>query len=89
MLLDELRDYRFYANDMVHPSEMAINYIWERLVATYIETTIQVDMKQVDSIQKGLSHRPFNPETESHQKFLVQLQQKMEAFTMKYPHIRF
>ena len=74
---------------MVHPSEMAINYIWERLVATYIETTIQVDMKQVDSIQKGLSHRPFNPETESHQQFLVQLQQKMEAFTMKYPHIRF
>ena len=89
LLLDELRDYRFYANDMVHPSEMAINYIWERLVATYIETTIQVDMKQVDSIQKGLSHRPFNPETESHQQFLVQLQQKMEAFTMKYPHIRF
>ena len=89
LLLDELRDYRFYANDMVHPSEMAINYIWERLVATYIETTIQVDMKQVDSIQKGLSHRPFNPETESYQQFLVQLQQKMEAFTMKYPHIRF
>ena len=89
LLLDELRDYRFYANDMVHPSEMAINYIWERLVATYIETATQADMKQVDSIQKGLSHRPFNPETESHQQFLAQLQQKMEAFTMKYPHIRF
>ena len=89
LLLDELRDYRFYANDMVHPSEMAINYIWKRLVATYIETATQADMKQVDSIQKGLSHRPFNPETESHQQFLAQLQQKMEAFTMKYPHIRF
>ena len=89
LLLDELRDYRFYANDMVHPSEIAINYIWERLVATYIETATQADMKQVDSIQKGLSHRPFNPETESHQQFLAQLQQKMEAFTMKYPHIRF
>lgn len=89
LLLDELRDYRFYANDMVHPSEMAINYIWERLVATYIETATQADMKQVDSIQKGLSHRPFNPETESHQQFLAQLQQKMEAFIMKYPHIRF
>ncbi len=89
LLLDELRDYRFYASDMVHPSEMAINYIWERLVTTYIETTTQVDMKQVDSIQKGLSHRPFNPDTESHQQFLAQLQQKMEVFTMKYPHIRF
>ena len=89
LLLDELRDYRFYANDMVHPSEMAINYIWERLVATYIDSATQADMKQVDNIQKGLSHRPFNPETESHQQFLAQLQQKMEAFTMKYPHIRF
>lgn len=89
LLLDELRDYRFYANDMVHPSEMAINYIWERLVTTYIEIATQADMKQVESIQKGLSHRPFNPETESHQQFLAQLEQKMEAFTMKYPHIRF
>ena len=89
LLLDELRDYRFYANDMVHPSEMAINYIWERLVATYIDSATQADMKQVDNIQKGLSHRPFNPETESHQQFLAQLQQKIEAFTMKYPHIRF
>ena len=89
LLVDDLRDYRFSANDMVNPSEMSINYIWERLVATYIETATQADMKQVDSIQKGLSHRPFNPETESHQQFLAQLQQKMEAFTMKYPHIRF
>ena len=72
LLLDELRDYRFYANDMVHPSEMAINY-----------------MKQAESIQKALLHRPFNPDTEKHQQFLIQLQQKMEVFTMKYPHIKF
>ena len=89
LLLDELRDYRFYANDMVHPSEMAINYIWERLVATYIDTAAQMDMKQAESIQKALLHRPFNPDTEKHQQFLIQLQQKMEVFTMKYPHIKF
>ena len=89
LLLDELRDYRFYANDMVHPSEMAINYIWERLVATYIDTATQMDMKQAESIQKALLHRPFNPDTEKHQQFLIQLQQKMEVFTMKYPHIKF
>ena len=89
LLLDELRDYRFYANDMVHPSEMAINYIWERLVASYIDTATQMDMKQVESIQKALLHRPFNPDTEKHQQFLIQLQQKMEVFTMKYPHIKF
>ena len=89
LLLDELRDYRFYANDMVHPSEMAINYIWERLVATYIDTATQMDMKQAESIQKALLHRPFNPDTEKYQQFLIQLQQKMEVFTMKYPHIKF
>ena len=89
LLLDELRDYRFYANDMVHPSEMAINYIWERLVASYIDTATQMDMKQAESIQKALLHRPFNPDTEKHQQFLIQLQQKMEVFTMKYPHIKF
>ena len=89
LLLDELRDYRFYANDMVHPSEMAINYIWGRLVASYIDTATQMDMKQAESIQKALLHRPFNPDTEKHQQFLIQLQQKMEVFTMKYPHIKF
>ena len=74
---------------MVHPSEMAINYIWERLVATYIDTATQMDMKQAESIQKAFLHRPFNPDTEKHQQFLIQLQQKMEIFTMKYPHINF
>ncbi len=89
LLLDELRDYRFYANDMVHPSEGAINYIWERWVETYVDEATQADMKQVDSIQKGLLHRPFNPESETHRKFLEQLKQKMEVFTQKYPHIVF
>lgn len=89
LLLDELRDYRFYANDMVHPSEGAINYIWERWVETYVDEATQADMKQVDSIQKGLLHRPFNPESETHRKFLEQLKQKMEVFTLKYPHIVF
>lgn len=89
LLLDELRDYRFYANDMVHPSEGAINYIWERWVETYVDEATQADMKQVDSIQKGLLHRPFNPQSETHRKFLEQLKQKMEAFAQKYPHIVF
>ena len=87
LLLDELRDYRFYANDMVHPSEMAIDYIWERLVETYIDKATQTDMKQVDAIQKGLQHRPFNPKTESYQQFQIQLRQKIEVFEKKYPHI--
>jgi GSCFA domain protein len=87
LLLDELRDYRFYANDMVHPSEMAIDYIWERLVETYIDKATQTDMKQVDAIQKGLQHRPFNPKTESYQQFQIQLRQKIEVFKKKYPHI--
>lgn len=89
LLIDELRDYRFYADDMLHPSAMAISYIWERLIATYITTDTQADMKTVDNIQKGLQHHPFNPDTESHRRFLAQLAEKTARFEAKYPHIHF
>ena len=89
LLIDELRDYRFYADDMLHPSAMAILYIWERLINSYITNDTQADMKTVDNIQKGLQHRPFNPETESHQRFLAQLREKIAKFEAKYPHIQF
>lgn len=89
LLLDELRDYRFYTDDMVHPSELAINYIWQQLTATYIDTDTQKTMKQIDNIQKSLAHRPFNPHTENHKAFQEQLQQKIAAIQAQYPHIQF
>ena len=89
IMIDELRDYRFYAEDMLHPNQVAIDYIWNRFSENYIaESSISL-MQEISEIQKSLRHRSFNPESEQHQKFLAKLQQKMELLEKKLPHIRF
>lgn len=89
IMIDELRDYRFYAEDMLHPNQVAIDYIWNRFSENYIaESSISL-MQEISEIQKSLRHRSFNPESEEHQKFLAKLQQKMELLEKKLPHIRF
>ncbi|MEH0155262.1 GSCFA domain-containing protein [Limibacter armeniacum] len=81
LLLDDLRDYRFFASDMVHPSEMAIDYIWERFVESCFEEGAKLFMPKWDKIRKALSHRPFNPETLAHQKFLQNTLTKLKQVT--------
>ena len=89
IMMDELRDYRFYASDMLHPNQMAIDYIWERFAETYFTADCIAIMEEVDSIQKGENHRPFNPNSEQHQKFLVHLNQKKLNLTERFPKINF
>lgn len=89
IMMDELRDYRFYAEDMIHPNKIAIDYIWERFSETCISEESHSIMKEVETIQKGLQHRPFNPNSESHQQFLSKLQDKIEKLQRKYSHIQF
>jgi lysophospholipase L1-like esterase len=89
IMMDELRDYRFYAEDMLHPSQVGIDYIWERFLETQITASIYLIMNEVCSIQKGLAHRPFNPNSKSHQKFLLQLQNKMDELQKQLPTIHF
>ena len=89
IMMDELRDYRFYAEDMLHPNQTAIDYIWLRFYEHYISESAAKLMEEVDAIQKGLAHRPFNPNTESHQKFLAQLNLKIETIKKKLPHVSF
>jgi lysophospholipase L1-like esterase len=89
IMMDELRDYRFYAEDMIHPNQTAIDYIWERFVATTItEESIPI-MEEVTNIQKALAHKPFNPDSQSHQKFLLQLNLRMAQLQKKLPNITF
>lgn len=83
IMMDDLRDYRFYANDMVHPNETAVNYIWEQFQHVWLSKETQPIMKEVDSIQKGLTHRPFNPTSEQHQQFLNSLQNKITSLKNK------
>lgn len=89
IIMDELRDYRFYAEDMIHPSQTAIDYIWERFTEVSITTEAQETMKLTDSIQKGLMHRSFNPNAVQHLAFLSKLNDKITALQKQHPHITF
>ena len=89
IMMDELRDYRFYADDMLHPSQAAIDYIWIKFFENYINEKEFATMQEVCDIQKALRHKPFNFESESHQKFLSNLQDKIKAFQIKNSNIRF
>ena len=89
IMMDELRDYRFYTDDMMHPSPMAIDYIWERFAATQIAASAITTMELVQTIQKGLAHRPFNPNSESHQKFEANLKEKIATLEAQYSFMKF
>lgn len=89
IMMDELRDYRFYAEDMVHPNQLAINYIWEKFQQVWITDEASNTMKMVDEVQKGLQHRPFNPESEAHKNFLQNLEAKKTQLYSNFPHILF
>ena len=89
IMMDELRDYRFYAEDMLHPSRVAIDYIWERFKETSISETAFSIMDEVETIQKGLAHRPFNANSESHQQFLSKLQDRITVVQKQFPGIEF
>ena len=89
LMMDELRDYRFYANDLVHPNDLAINYIWEKFKAVWISETSYRTMDEVATIQKGLDHRPFNLESEKHQKFLRHLKERIILLQEQFPFMKF
>jgi hypothetical protein len=89
ILMDELRDYRFYGDDLLHPSTMAIEYIWDRFKEATISISVFPTLVEIDSIQKGLLHKPFNPDSESYQKFQTKLHEKMALVQSKFPLIQF
>jgi recombinational DNA repair protein RecR len=89
IMMDELRDYRFYAEDMLHPNQVAIDYIWKRFKETTISETVFSTMEEVESIQKSLSHKPFNPDSESHLKFESKLRDKITKLETQYSFMKF
>ncbi len=89
IMMDELRDYRFYQEDMIHPNKIAVNYIWNKFSASWFTNEAIKTMGQVEEIQKRLHHKPFDPNSEAHSKFLEQLTQKKEMLIKTFPHISF
>ena len=89
LLMDELRDYRFYAEDMVHPSEVAVRYVWQRFVETCISADALQIMEESENIRKALLHKPFHPESDEYKRFLGQIVLKIDRLNGKYPYLDF
>ena len=89
LMMDELRDYRFYKKDMMHPSQLAIDYIWEKFKQVWINEESFKIIDKVDEIQKGLNHKPFNANSTQHQKFLKSIQEKITYIQKEYPFMEF
>ena len=84
ILDDELRDYRFYAEDMIHPSNQSVNYIFERFSETYFSEESKRFVAEYRPIRQALNHRFFNPESEESRQFYRQTQERLAAFKEKY-----
>ena len=84
ILMDELRDYRFYAADMLHPSEQAVSYIWERLVNSCFSAEAKTFLKEWHPIKQALSHKPFNPESPEYKDFMDKTMLKLSELRKKY-----
>ena len=83
---DELRDYRFYAEDMIHPSGQSVEYIWERLVDTYFSDDAKHYLEEWRPLKEALGHRPFNAESEEYRLFMQKTREKIAALSKKYPN---
>ena len=87
IMLDELRDYRFYAQDMLHPGKSAIDYIWEKFSDAFFSDECKSIMKEVGKISKAKNHIPRNKEVKSYQTFLLNQIDLIDKLSKKYPHL--
>jgi len=81
IMMDDLRDYRFYKEDMIHPTEVAENYIWGKFTEKYLEPNSQSLIKEWQAIRKAIEHKPFHPESSAHQKFIKETIGKLEKLS--------
>ena len=84
-VMDDLRDYRFYAEDLVHPNFAASGYVWDKLVETYMDHKTQAIMKQIAELQLAMNHKPFFTGSVEHQKFLQSCILKTETLMAAHP----
>lgn len=89
IMMDELRDYRFYAEDMIHPNQTAVDYIWDKFQKVWISKSAAKTMDDIDVVQKGINHKPFNPNSKAHKLFLQNLEEKKKSLYIQFPYIAF
>ncbi len=85
LVLDELRDYRFYASDMLHPSSQAVEFIWERLVDSCFSSAAKAFLDEWKPLKQTLAHKPFNPDAKEYQELMDKTMLKVADLRKKYP----
>ena len=89
LVIDDLRDYRFYAEDMVHPNYLATDYVWEKFSAACIDSSSRGIMEEINRINAAKAHKPFQPESQAHRLFLNKNLEKLMSLKQQYPFIDF
>ncbi|HZI24957.1 MAG TPA: GSCFA domain-containing protein, partial [Chryseolinea sp.] len=78
IMMDDLRDYRFYKDDMIHPTQVAEQYIWQKFAAQYFDEELTAFLGKWKEIQLALAHKPFHPASSAHQQFVKEMLKKLE-----------
>ena len=86
IVLDELRDYRFYSPDMLHPSPQAVEFIWERFSEVAFSDEAKLYLKEWKPLKEALAHRPFHPESDEYKTFIAKTREKVAVLSEKYPN---
>lgn len=89
LLIDDLRDYRFYDTDMVHPNEPAISYIWDYFQQCFFDETTRGLIRRIERLGQAMSHRPFFPESEEHRQFLLAQVRQIAELQEAWPGLDF
>lgn len=89
IMMDELRDYRFYEEDMLHPNALAIKFIWKKFMVAWCSESTGFILKEIEQIQRGLAHRPFNKTSGAHLNFVADLKKKIRLIISQFPHMNF
>jgi len=89
LVIDELRDYRFYKDDLVHPTELAVNYVWEKFMNCYFEADTQSLIEAIQKIKLAANHKPFNFESKEHQLFISKQISLMNDLSKQHDFLNF
>jgi hypothetical protein len=89
LVMDDLRDYRFYAEDLAHPSSLATHYIWDYFKQSFFAPEVLNQLQDLEKLKQASLHRPLRPESASHQQFIAQQLEYIQRLEHKYPEMDF
>ena len=88
-LMDDLRDYRFFEADLIHPNTQAVDYVWQKFSDHYFDNTTHEINRRIEKINKSLEHRPFNPDSKEHHTFVNNTEKEIQLLSKEYPWMKF